>query len=52
MVRPVKILKVNSRKQITLGKLAQHENYVGVVDPDGTIRLVPVVVRIDKVEVK
>lgn len=48
----MKILKVNDRKQITLGKLAQHENYVGVVDPDGTIRLVPVVVRIDKLEAK
>ena len=48
----MKILKVNARKQITLGKLAQHENYVGVVDLDGTIRLVPVIVTIDKVVVK
>lgn len=39
-----KLLKVNVRGQVSLGKLAQHEYYEARVDADGRIYLDPVVV--------
>lgn len=39
------LIEVDTRRRITLPKTAQHDLYMASTSPDGTITLVPAVVR-------
>lgn len=41
----MKMLKVNTRGQVSLGTLAQYELYLGTVDDKGRIILTPAAVK-------
>lgn len=41
----MKILRVNTRGQVSLGTLAQYEIYLATVDADGVITLTPGTVK-------
>ncbi|OBF16406.1 hypothetical protein A5725_25015 [Mycobacterium kubicae] len=42
---PMNLIEVDTRRRITLPKSAAHDLYMAATSPDGTITLVPAVVR-------